>query len=224
MAKKNKKEEEKSIVELVFITDRSGSMRKIKQDMEGGLNSIIEEQQKLKDECYITFAEFDNEFKLLYEGIPLQDVKSYSLIPRGNTALFDAIGRTIGIIEQRLSNIKGKRKVIVNIITDGEENSSKEYTREQIFSLINEKRKNDWEFTFLGADQDAIKVATSLGISSGNAVSYTSTGASSRSVTRGLNIALMSARKSGDISANMYDQNAYERVLKEEESKSNTSS
>ncbi|MBW8001719.1 MAG: hypothetical protein FVQ80_06815 [Planctomycetes bacterium] len=115
----------KGLNELVGIIDRSGSMDVIASDAIGGLNTFIREQKEVPGEANVTIVLFDHEYKVDYKGVPIADVKEYnsqSYIPRGTTALLDAIGRTITTVGERLANTdEGQRpeKVIVFILTDG---------------------------------------------------------------------------------------------------------
>ena len=104
--------------------------------------------------------------KNIQEIYPLTD-DTYR--PSGTTALFDAIGKSIKHKKMKLKSINSKKQpkhVIVAIITDGFENSSKVYTRDKISKMINKKVENDnWNFMYLGADQDAILEGSRIGIS-----------------------------------------------------------
>jgi hypothetical protein len=87
--------------------------------------------------------------------------------PRGGTALFDAIGKTI-------EDLNTDRDVVFVIITDGEENSSREYKREAIMKMIETQTEAGWKFLFLAANQDAIKAGGSIGIKASNSMNYSS--------------------------------------------------
>lgn len=171
---KTKKPIKKSKVDITIVLDRSGSMGSIKSDVIGGYNSFIAEQKKtLKGmDVRIGLVQFDDIYENVYEGKKLSDVEDLTsaiYVPRGTTALLDAIGKTITSIEDRISKEKVKTDlVIVAVMTDGEENSSEEYSRDVIFSLIEGKKakkrgKAKWQFVFLGANQDAIKNGGTMG-------------------------------------------------------------
>lgn len=172
--KKNNMKKGKS--EIIIILDRSGSMSDIKTDMEGGIKTYIEEQKKLPGECYVSLYQFDTDYDAVFENKDIKSVSNIFLIPRGGTALLDAIGKTINSIGERLDKtLENERpeSVIIVVITDGEENSSKEFTLEQIKKLI--KHQTDvynWRFIFLGADQDAIKSGTTMGFASASSMSF----------------------------------------------------
>ncbi len=87
---------------VVLVIDRSGSMMSIKEDMEGGIKTLLEEQSQVPGTCLVTLAQFDSEYELVADATPIAELADYLLIPRGSTALLDAIGRTIGQVESRL--------------------------------------------------------------------------------------------------------------------------
>lgn len=149
--------------EIVFILDRSGSMNRIKDDAIGGYNSFIEEQLKLDGEERVRLVLF-NEKVEIFEGLHELDEKTY--IPRGSTALLDAIGIGIADVKESLSLVDNEEEVdvIVAIMTDGQENSSKEYSKQLINDMISEQTEKGWQFIFLGANIDAVGTAKDLGI------------------------------------------------------------
>lgn len=167
-----------NLTEIVVIVDRSGSMVAIQRDAQGGLNTFIDEQKKLPGEATLTLVQFDTEYEMLCENKPIRDVQPYVLTPRGATALLDAMGITIAKIGERLSKTPEAQrpgKVLVAVITDGEENSSKEFTREKVFEMIKHQREvYKWEFVFIAANQDAIQAGASYGIA--NAMNFAPTG------------------------------------------------
>jgi len=168
---------------IAAILDCSGSMSSIIEDAIGGFNEFLKNQKKLDDETNMTVALFDNRYDVLYNNVPLKEVKKLTRrewSPRGSTALYDAIGITINSLANEISSMKKNEKptkVLVAIVTDGYENSSKEYSANDIKKLIKQKEKEDWQFVYLAADQDAFNVGTSLGFSGGNTFSYTNTAA-----------------------------------------------
>jgi len=169
----------KGLTELVFILDKSGSMSGLETDTIGGFNSMLQKQQAVEGECRITTVLFDNRYELLHDRI---DIKAVSPITEkeyqvgGSTALLDAIGRTINKIGNAQKNTAEDyraEKVMFVIITDGEENSSREYSPEKVKALIErQKTKYGWEFIFLGANMDAVETAGRFGISSDRAQNF----------------------------------------------------
>jgi hypothetical protein len=164
------------LTHLYFLLDRSGSMQSIKTDTEGGFAAFIEEQRAAAGECRVTLAQFDNEYDVVYADRPLADVPALDLQPRGSTALLDAMGRTITEAGSRLAAMKDDERpgtVIVAIMTDGYENASHEWTHPAIKALVEQQTKQyGWQFLYMGADQDAIEVGTSLGVAAANSVTY----------------------------------------------------
>lgn len=169
----------KGLTELVFILDKSGSMGGLETDTIGGYNSMLAKQQTVEGECHITTVLFDNNYELLHDRI---DIKAVSPITEkeyqvgGSTALLDAIGRTIhkiGNAQKHTADDYRAEKVMFVIITDGEENSSREYSAEKIKAQIErQKTKYGWEFIFLGANIDAVETAGRFGISADRAQNY----------------------------------------------------
>lgn len=159
-----------NLVELVCLIDRSGSMSSIKNDAEGGFNSFLNEQKRnIKGKgVKVTLAQFDTVYEMVWNGMDLNECGYYHLDPRGGTALLDSIGKIINDVGSRLSNTPEYMrpgKVIVMIVTDGEENSSREFTKEKIKSMVEHQRDvYSWDFIFLGTTEGAIKDSVSWGL------------------------------------------------------------
>ena len=169
----------KGLTELVFILDRSGSMGGLEKDTIGGFNAMLEKQKAVDGECRITTVLFDNRYELLHDRIDIKAVtpiteKEYFV--EGSTALLDAIGRTIhkiGSAQRHTADDYRAEKVLFVIITDGEENSSREFSADKVKSLIErQKGKYAWEFIFLGANIDAVETAGRFGIEADRAQNY----------------------------------------------------
>ena len=169
----------KGLTELVFILDKSGSMAGLESDTIGGYNAMLKKQRDVEGECRITTVLFNNNYELLHDRIDIRAVrpiteKEYSV--GGTTALLDAMGRTIHKIinvQRNTDEAYRAEKVMFVIITDGYENSSREYSVENVRSLIqHQKDKYGWEFIFLGANIDAVETAQHFGISQNRAQNY----------------------------------------------------
>ena len=162
---------------IICILDRSGSMSSIMSDSIGGFNQFIKDQKKLPGEVTISIQLFDDKHEALYECANLKDVKEITNAewnPRGTTALYDAIGKTINRDKVTLNRLgsEAPSKVLVCVVTDGFENASREYRREDVQKLIQNCEKEDWNFIYLAANQDAFAVGQSFGISAGNTFTY----------------------------------------------------
>ncbi len=173
----------KNLTEMVFILDRSGSMAGLESDTIGGFNSMLKKQQtEIEGSTFVTTILFDHESIVLHDRLPLSEVKpltekDYEV--RGTTALLDAVGDAINHVKKihkyirKYANDKYlPEKTLFVITTDGMENSSVHYDYNQIKRLIEQQKELGWEFIFLGANIDAVKVAGHIGIDARRAVNY----------------------------------------------------
>lgn len=162
-------------IHISFVLDETGSMLAVKGQTIDGFNEYIKtvKGEKNAGDTRFTLTKFNSEkVEIVHEGVKLGKVgllTEESYRPANLTPLYDAIGQTIRSIEGKKGNI------LVVIQTDGQENASKEYTRDAIFALIAEKKKTGWTFVFLGADQDAWATGQLLGLDKGNVMAYAST-------------------------------------------------
>ncbi len=167
----------KDLTKLVFVIDRSGSMASMQEEAESGINALLEEQKKASGSVDVTIFEFDHECYCPYSGY-LKDCPEYRLVPRGSTALFDAVGAAIVEVGIQLSAMPEDQRpglVMVVVMTDGMENSSKEYTRERIAAMVKEQtEKYNWQFTFLAKDPTSFQQAGHMHISAQASGQYSS--------------------------------------------------
>jgi hypothetical protein len=206
-----KKEKQSSQTEIVVVLDRSGSMGSIAPSTVEGFNKFLLEQQNSEGEAFITLVQFDDRYEMNYSSIPVKNAQPLilgeSFVPRGSTALLDAIGRTI-------EELKTDRDVVFVIITDGEENSSKTYKRKAINKMIdNLTKEEDWKFLFLAANQDAIRTGSSLGISANNSITYAATSAGAYNVFSTVSCN-MSNYRSAKMSTSDFNSSFLEDTLK----------
>lgn len=167
------KKEKQKFTNLIII-DASGSMYRKSQTVIDGLKELFKQIKKdIKENPNVLHTtiviDFDTEFNVLINSTKASDLTdkvAESYQTRGGTALLDAIGKGISMVP------KDQNGVFVNILTDGEENSSYEYSNSDIQDLIEKKKKNEWAFTFMGTTQEAIKEAKSWGISAGNTLAF----------------------------------------------------
>ena len=163
-----------------------------------GFNALVEDQKNVAGEAWLSLVQFDDRYEADYTEKPMTDVPALTAAtyqPRGSTALLDAIGRTIDAIGQRLSartDDDRPDKVVVVIITDGQENASTTFTAHQISEKIAHQRDvYKWDFIFVGSNQDAIVSAARMNIPMAHALTYTGT-------RRGTNVAFKVVSESLD--------------------------
>lgn len=166
----------KGKTEVIFLIDRSGSMGmgKSRKEVVSGFNNFIKEQKKIDGECYVSFYQFDDKFEHIFVGIPLAKVKEMTrkdFRPRGTTALYDAICKTINLEGLRFDSLPATEKpekVFLLIITDGMENASVQFSKNDVMSMIR-RQENEWNWSvvFLSSDLNAVDEAHDY-ISHGN--------------------------------------------------------
>jgi len=162
--------------DLTVLVDRSYSMTKIRREMQGALNKFLRDQRDGPGECRVTLAQFDTQFEVLYRDVLVDRVPEYVLEPRGATALLDALGRLITDTGARLAALPEDGRpgsVVFVVVTDGEENSSTEFTIEPVRRMIRTQADAyQWLFEFLGANMDAVSVAEGMGMPGATSVTY----------------------------------------------------
>ena len=168
-----------NLTEIVFILDRSGSMSGLESDTIGGFNSMIAKQQKEDGEAIVSTVLFDDVTDVIHDRVAIGDVKKLTedeYFVRGCTALLDAVGgaiRHIGNVHKYAREEDRPAKTLFVITTDGLENASRNYSFKDVKKMIErQKEKYNWEFLFLGANIDAVKVAGNMGISRDRAANY----------------------------------------------------
>ncbi len=209
------------VTELVFILDRSGSMGGLESDTVGGFNSLIEKQKQSDAPCFVSTVLFDHETEVLHDRIRLKDVKPITekeYFVRGCTALLDALGGAIKHIDTIHKYARPEdvpAHTMFTVITDGMENASKKYGRDEVKRMIEAHKEKGWEFIFIGANIDAVETAEHIGISADRAVNYhadaqgtkTAYAAVSRAVTMNRCAAPMSEEWREDLDADYESRN-----------------
>jgi uncharacterized protein YegL len=164
--------EQKHHVHNLIILDESGSMQSIKESIISGFNELVQtiqgiEKQTPEQKHFVSFVSFNSlEKKLLHFVDPVSQLKkinAQSYQPQAQTPLFDAMGFSINKLREYLAG-KKDYNVLVTILTDGQENDSREFSRTAIQKLIQELEQNNWTFTYIGADHDIDRAASSLSI------------------------------------------------------------
>ena len=163
---------------LYFIADRSGSMENMAKEVIGGFNAFVKNHKEQPGEATLTYIQFDSEYEVIHDALPIKEVpkltsKTYSA--RGMTALYDAVGKTItdGLAKAKQGDLN-----VLSIITDGEENASKNFSYEAVKALIKVAQDSlGWEVIFLGANMDAKAYGTGLGIKGKNIATFDYSGA-----------------------------------------------
>lgn len=161
--------------EILVIADRSGSMNNLVQEVIGGYNRFLKEQKEVPGEARVTYTQFDDQYEVVYQGRPVAEapeLNALTFVPRGSTALNDAIGRTLSIQGERISKENWAELVIVYIMTDGGENASREYNLERVKEMTIHAEKHGWQFIYLAANQDAFATSRLYGSSSNNAMNF----------------------------------------------------
>ena len=155
----------------LLVVDESGSMSIIERQALAGINETLTTIQKMQHahknlEQRVTLITFDSTHKkLFYDNVPARratPLKPCDYNPCGGTPLYDAIGMGIAKINAQATE---DDSVLVTIITDGEENCSREYSLQMIKNLIDKLKKQHWTFTFIGTDNlDVESIASGMGI------------------------------------------------------------
>lgn len=218
-------------IEIAYILDRSGSMQPMQEPAVAAFNDFLKVQLEVPGEARLTLVQFDDQYEVPVAALRLQDVPpltAATYVPRGSTALLDAIGRTIKDIDTRLQKLSAAHqpaKVILAIFTDGEENASRDYTAKHISDLIHLYRtEKGWEFLFLAANQDAIATAAAMNLAQGTSgnVSFSSKSIQSTGGAMARKVRASRLKASGaamPLDALADDAKSLAEILREEEGK-----
>ncbi len=178
MKTENIQKNENNATELVFILDRSGSMGGLEDDTVGAFNAMIGDHREKGGETYVTTILFDHVDEVLHDRVKLSCVAPLTredYFVRGCTALLDAVGNAIEHIESvhkyaRPEDVPSKTLFVIT--TDGMENASRRFTKSDIKKKIEKKKKEGWDFIFIGANIDAVETAQCYGINAERAIDY----------------------------------------------------
>lgn len=183
MAKKKVVTAAKKIL-ISFIQDRSGSMQSCWDETLNGfkkyVNDLKADQKKDNEVEYLfSLTTFDTQIETPYLGVPIDKVDVdilHKYGPRGSTALYDAVGKTLQTHDDDKSITFDK--AIVIIVTDGQENASREWSKTALHAGIDERiKRGNWTFTYLGTQPETWADASSLGMGVGSSATYTASNA-----------------------------------------------
>lgn len=190
---------------ICLILDRSGSMKGREKDVIGGVNSFLAEQKKLPDPASIAMVRFDtgniDRFRPMGPLSEAQDITDADYQPRAGTPLLDAVGTTIAKLDDDWKAEQPERCIVV-IVTDGEENESREYTKTKVKEMIESRQQSGkWAFIYLGANVDAFHEASAMGISLSNSAGYKNTARGTASMYSATAESVSNMRKTGSMVA-----------------------
>ena len=170
---------------ITVILDRTGSMEVIRDDTIGGYNAFLDRQRQAPGAATLTLVQFDSQdpYEIVHQFTPLSDVPELTretYVPRAGTPLLDAMGRGINDLEQQVASLQAADRpstVVFAVVTDGQENASREFRRDQIVNMISRKKDGDgWQFVFLSADMDSVDDAVGYGFKPEAVMAYDGTG------------------------------------------------
>lgn len=173
---------------ITVLLDRTGSMQDIRADVVGGFNAFVDTHKAAPGEATLTLVQFDSQdpYELLYAAVPIQEAPPLTLaqyLPRASTPLYDAMGRAIAALAAKLEATPASwrpKKIIFVIVTDGQENASVEFRRDQVMALMETKKKEGWDFVFLSADLGALEDAQAMGVEASASLHFGKSGKGSR--------------------------------------------
>jgi uncharacterized protein YegL len=166
-----------------FVLDKSGSMQDLRAATIAGFNEFKNDQAREAGTALMTLTLFDTVFSTVATAVPvgeMRDITGATYAPGGMTALYDAVGHTLKLTDDYVA-ANHPDQVLFVIMTDGEENSSREFSRDAIFRLIEERQRDaGYEFIYLGANQDSYLSGQAMGIRVGRMLDYDATPESAR--------------------------------------------
>jgi uncharacterized protein YegL len=200
-----------NLTDITILLDRSGSMQSQRDNTIKGVNLFLKEQSHGEGRANLTLIQVDDQYDVHVHAVDIAQVQPLTrmtYVPRGDTALYDAMARAIDDTGTRLARMPEAKRpahVLFVVMTDGEENASINYSRwsggcERVFAKVTKQRDVfNWTFVYLGANQDGIGVGTSLGFAAGMSATY---GVNEQSI--GQTFTLMTNKTSSLRSAGVY--------------------
>jgi Mg-chelatase subunit ChlD len=193
---------------ICLILDRSGSMAGREADVIGGVNTFLDEQKKLPDPASLAMVRFDTggveRFRPMQALAEVKPLTAEDYQPRGGTPLLDAIGKTLAELDNDWKAEQPERAILV-IVTDGQENESREYKKAQIKEMIESRQASGkWAIVYLGANVDAFAEGASMGIAMANSAGYQNTARGTKAVYAAMSESVTNTRITGaTLSANL---------------------
>ncbi len=229
------------VTEIAFILDRSGSMQPVTEAAISGFNQFLHDQQEAETAgdglARLTLVQFDDQYEVPINNLPISevvDLDTTTFVPRGSTALLDAIGRTLDAFGNRIQGLPESQRpdqVIFAIFTDGWENSSVTYSWLDIAGKIRHHREQDgWQFLFLGANQDAIATAAQMNIPARDAATSVYSGEGMLQSQRAFSRKIRAMRRSKTVDYDRLDPSDADlgksmgQILREEQERSDSES
>ena len=203
-------------IAITLLVDQTGSMSVRRDETIESINAYIADrvqEWKGNGQVYlVTLAKFSSAIsgmiKVDHRAVPVSEVKQLTretYQPVGFTPLYDAVGKAIAETERALADMPGDPAVLFVIITDGQENVSREFSREQVASLIETKTAEGWDFVFLGVEMDAWSSASQISISSAGTRSFGDMGIAMRTLSK----STTSYAQSGVLTDDFWDQEQF---------------
>lgn len=190
---------------VTFVLDASGSMQQIAADTVGGFNSFLADQRAEPGEATVSLFEFDTTVESVYELRPISEapeLRDETYTPGGQTALHDAIVTAIDETTARLAALDPDERpetIVTVVLTDGKENAS-ETPQAAVRDRVESKQADDWEFLFVGANQDAALTAEGMGIDADRSLDMTHTDEGARAAYESTADQVSQARREGSTS------------------------
>lgn len=195
------KEQEDRTILINFVLDKSGSMSSIRDATISGFNEFLGDQQREGGEARITLTLFDTRFRTIASAVPVREIPSLdydTYAPDGMTALYDAIGYTMRVTDDYVAK-HNPDQVLFVIMTDGQENSSREFDQQRIFEMIRDRQQNaEYEFIYLGANQDAYAASQQIGVAAGRALLWEASPAEASATMRRVSHNVRGYRRDGE--------------------------
>ena len=205
---------------ICFVLDSSGSMEKIVDDTRGGFNAFLRDHRDGQGTATVTLYDFSTAVNQVYEAYPVieaPELNKNNYTPSGRTALFDAITRAVDETAEYITEVESEEQpdnVVMVVLTDGKENAS-ETSQDTVRSRVEHRQKtDDWEFMFIGANQDAVLTAEGIGIEKDNSLNMAHDGDGTKDAYRSTSDNISEVRSKGSTSG--YDAEDRERQTRQD--------